>query len=142
MLRLRSRRGAAPRAPLAADRVAPAAGRRGVLAACACCAAGALLPRVAAAHDPPGPASALHRRLDAAASAIEGIHAQPELGNQEHRTAALAAAHLRRLGFAVREGVAGTGVVAVLQGGAEEAWRDTPQHRARPRGAERHAAHL
>ena len=46
------------------------------------------------------------------------IHQHPELGNQETRTAGLAAAHLRRLGYDVRERVAVTGIVAVLRGGA------------------------
>jgi len=45
------------------------------------------------------------------------IHQHPELGNQEKRTAALVAAHLKKLGFEVREGVAVTGVVATLKGG-------------------------
>jgi amidohydrolase len=126
MLRLRSLLGSALRAPLVAEAVAPAATRRGLLAACACCATGALAPRFAVAQVPTSPASGLHRRLDAAASAIQDrmigwrrdIHANPELGGQEQRTAALVALHLRRLGFEVREGVAATGVVAVLRGGA------------------------
>ncbi|MDF1504138.1 amidohydrolase [Roseisolibacter sp. H3M3-2] len=45
------------------------------------------------------------------------IHANPELGNRETRTAALVAEHLRKLGMEVRTGVATTGVVAVLKGG-------------------------
>ncbi|MGA0607396.1 amidohydrolase [Phenylobacterium sp. VNQ135] len=45
------------------------------------------------------------------------IHQHPELGNREFRTADLAAAHLRKLGFEVRTGVAKTGVVGVLKGG-------------------------
>jgi len=45
------------------------------------------------------------------------IHEHPELGNNEVRTAALVADHLRKLGFEVRTGVAKTGVVAVLKGG-------------------------
>lgn len=44
------------------------------------------------------------------------IHRNPELGNQEHRTAALVAEHLRRLGLEVRTGIAHTGVVGVLKG--------------------------
>ena len=44
------------------------------------------------------------------------IHANPELGNAEHRTSALVAAHLRDLGLEVRTGVARTGVVGVLRG--------------------------
>jgi amidohydrolase len=45
------------------------------------------------------------------------IHRNPELGNREVRTSALVAAHLKRLGYDVRTGVAHTGVVGVLRGG-------------------------
>jgi amidohydrolase len=45
------------------------------------------------------------------------IHAHPELGNRETRTAALVAKQLKALGLEVRTGVAHTGVVAVLKGG-------------------------
>jgi amidohydrolase len=45
------------------------------------------------------------------------IHEHPELGEQETRTAALIADHLRTLGMEVRTGVGVTGVVAVLKGG-------------------------
>jgi len=44
------------------------------------------------------------------------IHENPELGEQETRTAALVADHLRKLGLEVKTGVANTGVVAVLKG--------------------------
>ena len=45
------------------------------------------------------------------------IHSHPELANEERRTAALVAAHLRRLGFdEVRTGVGRTGVVGLLRG--------------------------
>ena len=43
------------------------------------------------------------------------IHAHPELGFQEHRTAALVAEQLRSFGIEVHEGIAGTGVVGVLR---------------------------
>jgi amidohydrolase len=46
------------------------------------------------------------------------IHAQPELGFQEHRTAALIAARMSGLGARVRTGVARTGVVAEVGHGA------------------------
>lgn len=46
------------------------------------------------------------------------IHAHPELGFQETRTAALLAAEMRRLGFTVTEQVGSTGVVAILRNGA------------------------
>lgn len=45
------------------------------------------------------------------------IHAHPELGGQETRTAALLAAQMRALGFTVTERIGGTGVVAVLRNG-------------------------
>lgn len=45
------------------------------------------------------------------------LHAHPELGNREHRTADKVAAHLRALGLEVTTGVAHTGVVGVLRGG-------------------------
>jgi amidohydrolase len=45
------------------------------------------------------------------------IHQNPELSNQEQRTAALVASHLRSLGLEVKTGVGGTGVVALLKGG-------------------------
>ncbi len=44
------------------------------------------------------------------------IHAHPELGNREFRTAALVAKHLRELGLEVKIGVAHTGVVGLLRG--------------------------
>jgi amidohydrolase len=49
------------------------------------------------------------------------IHQHPELSGQERRTAALVAAHLRRLGLAVRAGIGGHGVVGVLTGGQGDA---------------------
>jgi amidohydrolase len=45
------------------------------------------------------------------------IHEHPELGNEEKRTAALVAAHLKKLGLEVQSGVARTGVVGILRGG-------------------------
>ena len=66
------------------------------------------------------------RAVDERAAALEGqviawrrdIHAHPELGNREFRTAALVAEHLRALGLdEVRGGIAHTGVVGVLKGG-------------------------
>ena len=44
------------------------------------------------------------------------IHQNPELGNNEVRTSALVAQHLKTLGYDVREGVAHTGVIGVLRG--------------------------
>lgn len=71
------------------------------------------------------PPSSLAARIDVTAPAIEpqviawrrDFHEHPELGNREHRTAGIVAAHLRRLGFdQVRTGVAHTGVVGLLKG--------------------------
>lgn len=46
------------------------------------------------------------------------LHRHPELGFQEHRTAAIVANRLRESGFAVTTGVGRTGVVGVLENGA------------------------
>ncbi len=53
------------------------------------------------------------------------IHQRPELAFAEHCTAELVASRLESRGLRVRRGVAGTGVVAVLQGapGPVVAWR-------------------
>ena len=70
-------------------------------------------------------ASVLAGEIDRAAAAVEAqvvawrrdLHAHPELGNREFRTAGIVAAHLESLGFdAVRTGVAHTGVVGLLKG--------------------------
>ena len=45
------------------------------------------------------------------------IHANPELGNREVRTAQRVADHLRALGLEPKTGIAHTGVTAVLKGG-------------------------
>ena len=57
------------------------------------------------------------RHLESIVELRHRIHANPELGNEEHETAALVAAHLRELGLEVETGVAVTGVVGVLEGG-------------------------
>src|SRR6266567_4344941 len=54
------------------------------------------------------------------------LHAKPELSGQEENTSALVAQELKRLGYAVREGIGryehfdwpGYGVVGVLQNGS------------------------
>lgn len=45
------------------------------------------------------------------------LHAHPELGFQEERTAGIIVERLRSLGFDVHAGIARTGVVAVMRGG-------------------------
>ena len=44
------------------------------------------------------------------------LHAHPELGYEEHRTAGIVAARLREHGYEVHEGIGKTGVVGVLRG--------------------------
>ena len=72
------------------------------------------------------PADRFLSQLDARAAALEAkviawrrdFHAHPELGNEEVRTSAIVAEHLKKLGLDnVRTGVAKTGVVATLTGG-------------------------
>lgn len=46
------------------------------------------------------------------------LHRHPEVGYQEHRTAGIVAERLRAAGYDVRTGIAETGVVGVLHGGA------------------------
>lgn len=66
----------------------------------------------------------LTSRINAAADKIESkciawrrdIHQNPELGNNEYRTAKLIADHLRSLGIEVKEKVGKTGVVGILKG--------------------------
>lgn len=48
------------------------------------------------------------------------LHANPELGFQEHRTAARIAAALESLGIEVQQGIGGTGVVGVLRVGSSD----------------------
>ncbi len=87
--------------------------------------AGAQTPAVSASRAAAPPPDALHTRLDQGAASVlpkvvawrRDLHAHPELGNQEVRTAALLAEQLRAMGYEVRTGVAKTGVVAVLEGG-------------------------
>ncbi|GGT05317.1 amidohydrolase [Streptomyces griseoviridis] len=59
--------------------------------------------------------------LDGIRSEVEelyrDLHAHPELGFQEHRTAKKAAEALRSCGYAVTEGIGGTGVTGVLTRG-------------------------
>lgn len=47
----------------------------------------------------------------------EDLHRHPELSHQEHRTAGIVADRLRELGYAVTDGIGGTGVVGVLANG-------------------------
>ena len=58
------------------------------------------------------------RRHHAALTEIRrDLHAHPELGMAEHRTAEVVARELEALGIEVHRGVGGTGVVGVLRHG-------------------------
>jgi amidohydrolase len=67
-------------------------------------------------------------RLDSVLAGLRGVrgwqedfyrdlHSYPELSHQEHRTAGKVVERLRPAGFDVRDGIGGTGVVAVLRNG-------------------------
>ncbi len=73
----------------------------------------AFIPQSAAAEEI---ADAVDRLAPEIIELRHRIHQYPELGNREHETAKLVAAHLRGLGFEVTTGIAHTGVVAVLEG--------------------------
>src|SRR5579884_16502 len=59
-------------------------------------------------------AKALH---DAVIADRRTIHRHPELAYQERETAALVASRLQQIGIPVRTGVAGTGVIGLIEGG-------------------------
>lgn len=67
-----------------------------------------------------------YARIDELAAGVESdvvewrhdIHQNPELSNRETRTAGKVADHLRGLGLEVRTGIAPTGVIGILRGGA------------------------
>src|ERR1700721_4103896 len=68
------------------------------------------------------PAIELVRGYHAELTAIRrDIHANPELGLEEHRTAELVARKLEEWGIEVHRGVGKTGVVGVLRSGNGEA---------------------
>jgi amidohydrolase len=81
--------------------------------------AGALLTGTVQAQDalPAAAAAQMDSVMPKVVEWRRDIHANPELGNQEFRTAALVAEHLESLGMEVRTGVAKTGVVGILRGG-------------------------
>ena len=72
--------------------------------------------------DLPAARSVIHGQLDRTYPDLfrlyADIHAHPELSGRETRTAALLAARMRALGFAVTEQVGGTGLVAIARNGA------------------------
>lgn len=85
------------------------------LAVLAACAASSVLAQSAVPSSRIAPlVDGMYPQLE---SIYKDIHANPELGFQETRTAAKLAAELRALGFEVTEGVGRTGVVALYRNG-------------------------
>ena len=79
---------------------------------------GALLARVPAYAEPADVLAGLVEDVTPRVVAWRrDLHAHPELGNREFRTAALVAEHLESLGMDVRTNVAHTGVIGLLEGG-------------------------
>ena len=82
---------------------------------------GAMLPGLAPAADLAGTRAAITRSLDAQYSRLDAlykdIHAHPELGFQEERTAARLATEMKALGYEVTEGVGKTGIVGIYRNG-------------------------
>jgi len=80
-----------------------------------------VLPAAAAAQRPDPMVTEIDRLAKVVAPRViewrHDIHQNPELSFQETRTAALVAAHLRRLGLEVQTGVGGNGVIGILRGG-------------------------
>jgi hippurate hydrolase len=66
------------------------------------------------------PLDAVRRYHDELTAIRRDIHANPELGLEEHRTADVVAAKLAEWGIEVHRGVGGTGVVGVLRSGNGE----------------------
>ncbi len=60
----------------------------------------------------------IRRDHDALTAIRRDLHAHPELGMEEHRTAELVARKLEEWGIEVHRGVGGTGVVGVLRAGS------------------------
>lgn len=84
-----------------------------------CCAnpAWAAVPSEPAASDSTAIDTSIRRVWPELDALYRDLHANPELGFQERRTAALLAAKMRALGFTVTEGVGGTGIVALFRNG-------------------------
>ena len=59
------------------------------------------------------------RTLDATVATRRDLHRHPELSHQEQRTADMAASRSEALGFQVRAGLGGTGVIADLEGSGD-----------------------
>lgn len=70
-----------------------------------------------------GPLAAILPHHEALTEFRRDLHANPEIGFEEHRTAALVAERLRGFGIEVHAGIGKTGVVGVLRGKGERSAR-------------------
>jgi amidohydrolase len=70
-----------------------------------------------------GPLAAILPHHEALTELRRDLHANPELGFREHRTAALVAERLKDAGIDVHAGIGGTGVVGVIRGKGEKSSR-------------------
>ncbi len=66
-----------------------------------------------------GPVGFVAQRHDALTAIRRDLHAHPEIGFEEHRTAALVAERLHQWGIEVHTGIGRTGVVGVIRGRSE-----------------------
>lgn len=90
---------------------------------CACAALSAMLTSGQAAELDPQPLQpqlqqVIDKMTPQLRSVYEDLHAHPELGFEETRTAAKLAAEMRQLGFEVTEGIGKTGLVSIYRNGA------------------------
>jgi len=79
--------------------------------------AGAAASAAQAASLPAPFAEQLNAEYPSVESLYQDLHRNPELGFNEHRTAAELAKRVKALGYEVTTGVGGTGVVAILKNG-------------------------
>jgi hippurate hydrolase len=70
-----------------------------------------------------GPLAAILPHHEGLTAFRRDLHANPELGFEEHRTAALIAERLKEFGFEVTTGIGRTGVVGVIRGRGERSER-------------------
>src|SRR5437764_3621120 len=80
--------------------------------------AGAAAGAAQAAPLPAPFAEQLNANYPSIEALYQDLHRNPELGFDEHRTAAELAKRVKALGYEVTTGVGGTGVVAILRNGA------------------------
>ena len=81
--------------------------------------------------DAMGPVEFLRHQHPELIALRRDLHAHPELGFEEHRTAQVVTGELDKLGVEYHTGIGRTGVVAVVRGGRQ-------RQRARDRPAGRH----